>query len=79
MPSLEKEQVHLKKPFSPSFSFDSHRFRLIDHIPSFPISSSTDTLRRGGHFASSASSIVHSDRSIHVENLVSGLVLVRDS
>jgi hypothetical protein len=35
MPPSEKEQVHLKKPFSPSFSFDSRWFCPIDHIPSF--------------------------------------------
>ena len=40
LPSSERschlfEEFHLKKPFSPSFSFDSRRFRLIDHIPSF--------------------------------------------
>jgi hypothetical protein len=35
MPSSEKEQVHLKKPFSLLFSFDSRWFCPIDLIPSF--------------------------------------------
>jgi hypothetical protein len=31
----EKEQVHLKNPFSHSFFFDPRRFCLIDHTPPF--------------------------------------------